>query len=308
MAKYSRTQKYEDLRTKLQNDSEKDIRTTDLSKFEKRLNQINANNFEAPDETVKPADADPIHARRQAQYDAAPVRPEDKPAIDKSFLRGNENYTNAFNNEYLDEYIKEVKQYNIDQGNAFSTNTDLNILKSLKGERPAVQAPSKPFEEEKTKDVPQVSKPVKPAVKEDSGNIPFFSSGSDFADDTGDVPLSDTRTMTKEDIAAEVQRLIQGSVKPEPVKQQVQQQPQPVRQKPVSAYDDERSARQQLLNETTQMRAQLDDYEDNLTEVSDKMNHTNKVLNIVLVILIIVLSFVLAIVVYWLLLQRGIIK
>ncbi len=303
MAKYSRTQKYEDLRNKLQNDSETDIHTNDLSKFEKRLNQINANNFEAPGETVKSADADPIHARRQAQYEPVTVQTEKEPVLDKSFMRGNENYTNAFNNEYLNEYIKEVKQYNIDQGNAFSTDTDLNILKSLKGEKPAVQAPSKPFAEDRTRDVPQVSRPVKTAQEEDSGNIPFFSSGSDFAEETNEQPLSDTRTMTKEDIAAEVQRLIQGSVKSEPVKQAPQ-----VKQKPASVYDDERSARQQLLNETTQMRAQLDDYEDNLTEVSDKMNHTNKVLNIVLVILIVVLSFVLAVVVYWLLLQRGIIK
>lgn len=68
---------------------------------------------------------------------------------------------------------------------------------------------------------------------------------------------------------------------------------------------DDRTARQQLLNETTQMRAQLDDYEDNLSEVSDKMRHTNRILNIVLVVLILALAIILGIVIYWIVLSRG---
>ena len=54
------------------------------------------------------------------------------------------------------------------------------------------------------------------------------------------------------------------------------------------------------------MRAQLDDYEDNLTEVSDKMQQTNQVLNIVLIVLIVVLIAVLGLVIYWILLSKGI--
>ena len=89
-------------------------------------------------------------------------------------------------------------------------------------------------------------------------------------------------------------------------------QPQP---QPAPAYEprpaaprveDQRTAHQQLLNETTQMRAQLDDYEDNLTEVSDKMQQTNQVLNIVLIVLIVVLIAVLGLVIYWILLSKGI--
>ena len=67
----------------------------------------------------------------------------------------------------------------------------------------------------------------------------------------------------------------------------------------------ERTTRQQLLNETTQMRAKLDDYEDNLSEVSDKMRHTSQVLNIVLIILIVALVIVLAVVIYWIVLANG---
>ena len=66
----------------------------------------------------------------------------------------------------------------------------------------------------------------------------------------------------------------------------------------------DRTTRQQLLNETTQMRAQLDDYEDNLSEVSDKMRQTNRILNIVLVILIIALAMIVGVVIYWIITSK----
>ena len=56
--------------------------------------------------------------------------------------------------------------------------------------------------------------------------------------------------------------------------------------------------------ETTQMRAQLDDYEDNLSEVSDKMRQTNRILNIVLVILIIALAMIVGVVIYWIITSK----
>ena len=52
------------------------------------------------------------------------------------------------------------------------------------------------------------------------------------------------------------------------------------------------------------MRAQLDDYEDNLSEVSDKMRQTNRILNIVLVILIIALAMIVGVVIYWIITSK----
>lgn len=72
-----------------------------------------------------------------------------------------------------------------------------------------------------------------------------------------------------------------------------------------SELEDDRTTRQRLLNETTQMRAQLDGYEDNLSEVNDKMRYTNRILNLVLVVLIIALVVILFILIYWVVLSRG---
>ena len=206
----------------------------------------------------------------------------------------------------------------MDQGNAYSQNTDLNILKSLNMDRNA--APSKPYPSEpaqKPFDAETVSRAAsasQPVQKQETSDIPFQKKDdSDFEDylsDDSNPPLSDTRTMTREDIAAEVQNLIRNAQKNQPAAS-----PAPSVSRNNDRYDNtrdhleaDRTARQQLLNETTQMRAQLDDYEDNLTEVSDKMKHTNRVLNIVLIVLIVALVVVLGVVIYWVLMSRGIIR
>ncbi len=120
----------------------------------------------------------------------------------------------------------------------------------------------------------------------------------------------DTSTMTKEDIAAEVQSLIRGQELENTNRTNINatSQKQKKNQNDTLDYhfEAERNARQQLLNETTQMRAQLDNYEDNLSEVSSKMQHTDRMVSNVLIVLIIVLIVVLLVVVYWILNANGI--
>ena len=366
MPKYSRTSKYEELRSRLQNDAESGIQTSALNPYEQRLNKAAPQQFDAP-ESPQPEVLDPIHARRSAGYTAGSQQdislPEpDVPAggapFSSQYFKNNANYTTAFNNEYMNEYINEVKKYNIDQGNAMSANTDLDILRGLRGEKPVPArqpVPSTPYPEEpqpqiQPQPVPQVQPQVqiKPLTREEKKeerqaapaykapdtadisfparpksvsstpapkpksdprpSLPFLDDDDDEYDDYdtyGDT-RGETRPMSKDDIAAEVQRLINGkqgrdtgSVKDGKYRYDDTSE---------GEYYEDRSTRQQLLNETTQMRAQLDDYEDNLNDVNDKMKHTNQILNIVLIILIIALALVLAVVIYWVLLSKGVLS
>ena len=56
---------------------------------------------------------------------------------------------------------------------------------------------------------------------------------------------------------------------------------------------EEQSTHQQLLNETTSMRAQLENYGDDVASLNTKVRRTNRILNIVLVILIVALVIIL---------------
>ena len=373
MTKYSRTSKYEELRNRLQNDTEPDLRTRELSEYEAKLNRISGSKPEAP-VSYSAEDHDPLHARHSEylQEEVKPAAEADTGTLDfglsNALFSRNENYhTASFNNEYLDEYLKEAKLYNVEKGNAFSTDTDVNILKSLK-ETPKPKPAPKPYVEpekpagntlsyissfvspaQNQKEVPAVkpqevkpekpAEPVRPAVQERPVQKPVQQARpaapkpvqappvqeAPAANEQNDATLEDlmffprkdennyyrefinnrtqkeessepsTKTMTREDIAAEVQSM---RVAQEPVSEP----------KPAAYADDDPDyrTRQQLLNETAQLRVQMDDYEDNLTAVSDSMQKTNRVLNGVLIVLIVTLSVMLLVVLYWILSSRGI--
>lgn len=363
MAEYSRTNKYRELREKLQNDTgSDDVNTKDLSRFESRLNRIDSTNFKAPEEKHTTVSTGGTHARTVEKPKEMLRRTQAKslsPSFDTGYVT-NENDTATFDDDYLNRYIKEVKDYNIAQGTADSENTSVNILRQLRRNQEKdeqKEAPSRPYPKRsifretddtdddfpdttdigfgKTRTLSSEERPA-PSKKESSQNFTRHRpqdtrtenlSRTLFGED--DVPASDAKpasasasehdtnssatgndqNLTKEDIMAEVQNMVNGN------SQNTSDSSSPFVTNNSSASDnrdqynsqavDDRTARQQLLNETTQMRAQLDDYEDNLSEVSDKMRHTNRILNIVLVVLILALAIILGIVIYWIVLSRG---
>ena len=313
MATLSRTKKYQDLRNRLQHDTNADaLSTNDLSRFQKRLNEIDSQNFSytenASSDFHNAEHARNLNTQQQTQQ---PLRrhkqTQDKDPFANVSFSANENNDVTFDNDYLDQYIREVKQYNIDQGNAASENTSLNILKQI--ERNNSATPKKPY----------------PSSNSHTADIPFLSSQSSSSNRySQDVKQSSssqedtqpTQAMSKEDIMQEVQNLVNGTSS-----SYTQPQPEEPSSPFVNDYESkndsfmstdtfnrrleaDRTTRQQLLNETTQMRAQLDDYEDNLSEVSDKMRQTNRILNIVLVILIIALAMIVGVVIYWIITSK----
>lgn len=317
MAKLSRTEKYKDLRESLQNDVGQEIETRDLHRFQDRLNQIDSNNFAPPSDVPDTAnDHDPIHVRRTAyqspRVDDQRAQVQTNESDSLHFEHDDSQDEPAFANDYLDRYINEVKQYNIAQGNAVSENTEVNILDRLKKEQPAPVV-DRPFQDRETSrnarrttQVPFINQSVTPNAYREEDEAP---SAPDNARDIA----STVRGLVDDDTPSKKQKARQKA----PSYQQQEQ----VSNEEVPDLDQdghhvmstgefnrrmelERTTRQQLLNETTQMRAQLDDYEDNLSEVSDKMRHTNQILNIVLVVLIIALIIVLLIVIYWIFLSR----
>lgn len=305
MTNLSRTKKYQELRNSLQHDTSADsITTNDLSRFQKRLNEIDAQNFSMPENYIKD-EHNAEHARShdiQSQQDVQPLRRKQntkQPFFDTASYNMSENST--FDNDYLDQYIREVKQYNIDQGNAASENTQLNILQQI--ERNNQKSVNRPYQRkrEDTADIPFITQ------KKQTNEQKYQNLSSNKQQDS--LP---TQSMSKEDIMAEVQSLVNGTSSS--VNENMHSSPFVNEEDPYEKtmgsdtfnrhIEADRTTRQQLLNETTQMRAQLDDYEDNLSEVSDKMRQTNRILNIVLVILIIALAFIVGIVIYWIVISK----
>ena len=199
---------------------------------------------------------------------------------------------------FYDEYINEVKQYNLEQGNAISTNTSVNVLNQIKDEMNN-QNTQKPYQSnfkrpENTTSVPQF------ANHSISNDYLDTDSNTEQMAVIEDSPfVDDSQTMSKDDIMAEVQSLVNGNLK-----DSYSPMGTDTFQRHISA--DSRSAQQQILNETTQMRAQLDDYEDNLSEVNGKVHEVLRLSNIILTVFIIFLVVALIIFIYLLVLSRGV--
>ncbi len=351
MANYSRTEKYKKLRESLQSDNESDnVSTRDLSRFERRLNQIDSSNFKAPEEDYSLSDMHRAsHARNIEKPQPKPqetYRPRQQEVKSPSYNAGsyrNENDSATFDNDFLDQYIREVKQYNIEQGNASSENTQVNILRSLNKNNENDSVPDRPYSRRNAEDdtsniqfePAKKQRPVsKPSYQREEDTRTAQLSSELFDDGPAKTEQisepeqpqnGNSETMSREAIMQEVQNLVNGTDSNQSSASHASDNNASTRntaQLNTSPFEDddqadhntdsfsrhlqnERTARQQLLNETTQMRAQLDDYEDNLSEVSNKMQRTNRILNVVLIVLIIALAIILGIVVYWIVLSRG---
>ncbi len=301
MANLSRKERYKELRESLQNDTGVEINSKELSRFSNRLNRIDADNFSALDDYAE--DDHVANHARNTHYEEPEPKEEEEPVFDTSIFGKNENYTSSFENDYLDQYIREVKQYNIDQGNALSDNTQVNVLRQLNNankKRQQQQAPSKPYPSEPAQQPQQRA----PRVNRNTTDIPFAGARRQPSYEDYQEFTDDNLSRTREHIAAEVQNLVNNT------NSYAAPAPEPEEDEFVGSeafnkqMEEDRKERQKLLSETTQIRAQMDDYEDNMNEVSDKVRHTSKILNTVLVILIIALMIMLAIVLYLIVIVR----
>ncbi len=172
----------------------------------------------------------------------------------------------------------------------------MNILKQI--ERNNAKAPDRPY----------------PRSTSQTTDIPFVNDTKQEPKQSSAQEYQPTQALSKEDIMAEVQNMVNGTSSQTSSEPVVNDSPFVSDSfdfdKTMSTdtfnrrLEADRTTRQQLLNETTQMRAQLDDYEDNLSEVSDKMRQTNKILNLVLILLIVFLAVIVGFVVYWIVITK----
>ncbi|SJZ87731.1 hypothetical protein [Anaerorhabdus furcosa] len=277
MGKYSRTAKYQELREHLQNDAEGQIDSKDLSQFTERLSKIDNVNL-----GTRPSH-EPL--LKQNEY------------LDSHDAISEKEEIATFNNEYLDEYIQEVKQYNKDKGRMLNDDTQINILKELRGDKPKAS-----LEE------------VASYPTQDS----FASRFTEVSEETTDIPFLQQDTKMNTQISMELSKMLNEEDYPsteydsdkyvavdDEDDDDYTQVSLPFNLE--EKFNREKSERERLMEETSKMKVQLDHYRGNLDQMEERVNNSNRILNFILVILILALLVVIGVVGYWLLLSRGII-
>ncbi len=233
MSEFSREKKYAQLREELASDNESEIKSDALAPYADRLSRI--------DSKYKPTDTQktphsPLHLRNAAY---APV--EQPVTFEES----------TFNNDYLDQFIEEVKQYNIRKGYRKDEDTKKELITKLSEKKPEqaeIVTEEEPTEEvEKTDDQETISMQVMQLVSEDDH------------DEEVVVPV-DFSEISNE-----------------------------------------------FLQKTQELNLKIETYQHNLSEVNERVINTNRLLNFLIALLILGLVVVMGVVIYWIMLVRGMI-
>jgi hypothetical protein len=231
MSEFSRVKKYAQLRDELANDNESEIKSEALAPYAQRLSKIDTRY--QPMEPNKVAHS-PLHSR-----DAA-YAPVDQPVTFEE---------STFNSEYLDQFIEEVKQYNMRKGYRKSEDTKSELLLKLK----------------------EKSEPELPVIE----------------NTVEDIQTSDD----EQTISMQVHQLVSDEEFDDEIVQAV----------------DFNDINNEFLQKTQELNMKLETYQHELTEVNDRVINTNRLLNFLIALLILGLIVVMGVVIYWILLVRGII-
>lgn len=270
MEKLSRVKKYEQLRKEIETEPAEEIKSDQLSQYANRLNEF-----------------DPVLFKKMEVNEDVhvPVREKKEILADSSTDIFN---TDAFKNEYMDDIIRDVKEYNIKRGLMESDNTQIDILHQLN--RPALRRREDYIKE--LNDEPIKSEPV---------------------------IESETASQSKQEIAKQIQELLQESetlpvqgmsVKRVEIEKQEEQFQTPViQQEATHEYSMmnrmSEDFQRKITEETQQIRVQLDEYEEEITGLNQGINKTHKLLNIIMLLLVLAFVIIVGISVFWILQSMG---
>lgn len=141
MESLSRVKKNSELRQEIENSRESELTSTALSSYANRLNRINPELSRIATSSQQ-QDHNPLHAKGESE---------------RNFESDHRVEDPAFHHDMLDEFIDEVKSYNIKKGYSLSADTDLNILERI----------AQPVDDPKTDQDDQITQEIKRVIEHD---------------------------------------------------------------------------------------------------------------------------------------------
>lgn len=284
MSDYSRVKKYENLRNDIEHDKEGNAHLGDA------LNAYNKTVNEEPKETYVPSHEKTFTSQNKVETEA----------------------TQPFKNEYLDSFIQEVREYNMQKGIRENEDTKLDILQQLTTKN----------REKRANYIERIEEPsTNPAVMvedvfEKEPILPTFEKTN--VDETMEISkqvfalLNDEPTVEEE---KEVETpVVATPVAPLEEKQELESDSELEKRiaalerkmvvpEVIDEVDDEeisQIAKHDLLEETMKLKIKMEEYEEELSEINSGVDSNNRLLNIIIIVLIVALLAVIGVVVYWL--------
>jgi len=207
---------------------------------------------------------------------------------------------------FMDDILLEAKKYSVDMGQRAAIDTTATILSEL------TQSEQEPvaFELEETAD--------------DSFDLEFAAEIEGLLNDPATENVEEAEVVEEpEELQAQIEAIINDNITAPFFEEdeEVEEVVENTQNNSIISHeierddymeltmklDQERIFREEMMQKTKQMKLQLDEYETELNTVSNKVSHTNMVLNFVLILLILALFCLLGFIAYWALVDRGLI-
>ena len=267
----SRVKKHAELRETIMRDYGEKIETKELSTFASKLHQIDEDQFENMEVESSSEGHSPLHLR-DSFYEHDSV---DNEKIDSLIEESSHELiedTDSFRSNYLDEFIDEAKQYNLERGFRVDHDTRSNLLSELK----AQQLITDEEEQELIEDV---------ELTEDQEHEYLET-------------LSDDDLFQEPEIVQEV----------EPIEDTIMMRVQELSLEEMSDDDYyESTGNTGLMEATTKLQVQIDEQNQVVQDMGQQLDKTNRVMSVLLTMLIFFLIVLVSIVGYVLLDLYGII-
>lgn len=281
MEKLSRVKKYENLRKAIEID-----------------NNIDSSQ-DSSEQALKSFDSS-IFKKATIKEDTAPKRAKEE-KIDNNEKNS---MNDTFTNEYLDDFIKEVRDYNIRKGNRQSEDTQVDILYQLNAENRAKR--TRYLQEIKDKQDDDILQ----SLNNEEDLKPVLSK-EDLVKEVQQLLLDDeveNTTLNEELQDSDVEELTDKLMQTQQIDlHQAAALVLPDDEDEEEVVDDsvnvdakEDSLHKKLIEETQQLRVQLDEYEGELSDLSSGVEKNNRILNFILCFLILVLLVIIGFVGYYL--------
>lgn len=270
--KRSRVNKYASLREEVLHESNNQIESKELSAFANQLHAIDKNQFTEMkvDETANYHS--PLHVRNEFySYQKETIEPKIiQPAEPVS------QDTSSYSVNYIDDVIKEVKQYNLNKGYRNHIDTRSNVLNELKIKTDILR----PYGTTKT-EKPAVLQAVEEQVVEEIGS-------------------TDSENTQQFDITDIKEPEIQKPVFDETILMKVAQYAEDSSETYLDQEDftEPNPATQQLFEQTQELKTQVNRQANEIQSMNSKMSRTNFVLNILLVLVSVAVLVILFFLVY----------
>jgi len=173
MESLSRVIKNAELRQEVENSRESELTSSVLAPYADRLNRINPQISSIESSPIK-KDHNPLHSKDETEIDFESKRSESDP---------------VFHHDLLDEFIDEVKSYNIKRGYSASEDADLNILNKIVQPNPLNTKDISTLDDQITQEIKRViSDDFEPQLLEPAGVLDR-DRDSDLLEETAKIKI-----------------------------------------------------------------------------------------------------------------------